>query len=295
MNDLKHGVHVTPDYSVPANLKSKKIPNREVPLEEALAVHEKFVEFRENIRNLGFLPVDANFDDEVSFLPPEGKATRAITYKIATISRFLNSPSVKASRTTSYGEAPDAPELNLFQANLLRPVVFGFSATNSEAFKFGFSKIITTVGQAELLVDGMPYDMTIELLKIVKDYFANELMAKDIPATDKNVIRLMALSRFVERGHSYLKGIGTYGPGTVPEPLKEYLYELVRNDVKLYHGLVALSPEANKHDSPITLWGLRPEAAAGRPFPMPKHDPSFFVELNEIPEYYLQRLVTPVA
>jgi hypothetical protein len=294
MSNLKNGVHVTPDYSVPTNLKSKRVPNREVSLEEALVMHEKFVAFREGIRELGFLPADANFDDEVSFLPPEGRETRAITYRIATISRFLNSPSAKASRTTSYGYTPEAPEITIFQANLLRPVVFGFSATNSEAFKFGFSKLISTVGYSEMLVNGVPYDRTIELLKIVKEYFANELITKNIPVTNKNIIRLMSLSRFVERGHSYLKGLGSYGPGTVPEPLKDYIYELIRLDVKLYHGLVALSPEANKHDVPVTMWSIRPEAS-GRPFPLPKHDPNVFVELNEIPEYYLQRLIAPVV
>lgn len=296
-NNGNSKVLVTPDYTVHRVRKVKAANqgynNREVDEQELWNVHAKFVKFRDGLKKLGFLPEDEAVQHEVSFAPEDvAKPVRAIRYNVETLHRFLNSKATEAERRSQWGFMTTVPPLHLFEANVTVAQVFGFTSQNSRMFNKAFKELRAVKaqqGQADLIpkIDGSSYADTLKVLGFIKRDTDASLVAAGVEPTARNMVRKVCLTRFVEKGYSYAGQLQATADGPVfPKVVEDYINNLLRNDVKLYNGVIALSRQVNS-EIRVNYCGDGSELAA------PVYDADMFVAFEDAPEAYVARMLIP--
>lgn len=299
MENLKQTLDVvtTPDYVATTHV-SRQAKDGKISTESILEIHAKFVVFREKLKKLGFL-FEKNEAPGVSLSPVLGKPIRAVSYQIDDINRFMWDERWGKFSNREGFQIKDQlvpSELTLFTVNVLKPMVFNFPHKRSELVDIAFNKsgINSSILRDYYAEKGISYEDAFKILKILKELVVEKLLSAEVPATDENVVHFIALTYFIEHGKSYLgNSMTTRKLETFPEPICEYIYDLIRLKVPLFHSALALSKKTNHPFGAIGRDTKTVKLLNGTTgdFNMPKFSAEYFSQFNEVPELFMLKLI----
>lgn len=235
----------TPEYEVPRTSTRKTQKNKIYTDEELMENYERFVKFRDAVREIGFLPEDANGTSEFSLDPKRNpKATRTASFIIDAFVRLENEEAEeRRERNVRGGFSPvfTRTPIVLFDVHLQTPSLHGFTPSGSRVEARAFAEFFARRGVAfdnKTSVQNLKYSDGLKVLKIIKSQVAAEFAERDISVNADSLVRYMALQRFCE------KGFAVRNTRDNTEML-DFIFELVRLDVPLYASMLALSERAN--------------------------------------------------
>jgi hypothetical protein len=267
--------HQTPEYSVPYKNMSKSFHadegNGSVFSPEYLdRSYQKFVSFKKDLREIGFLSDDLETMGDFQFKSIK-ENTRAIPYELTSFKRYGKERDSRAYSEYNYTPVTIEPIMPLFNTQIQFCFVTSLPHHSSELMLQAFNESDLAAKHAKLkpkaLDSNYSFEHTLDFLTSLRDVITEEIESYGYVATPDKVSKALALDRFVSRSY----GVDRLDPET-HKKVSAYIYELTESDANTYPCLFALSAEVNN------------DFAKTKEFALPVNA---VVELNDIPEFLL--------
>jgi hypothetical protein len=274
-NTIAKLYHQTPEYSVPyknmsKNLRADEENGSAFSPEYLDRSYQKFVSFKKDLRDIGFLSDDLETMGDFQFKSTK-ENTRAIPYELTSFKRYGKERDARAFSQYSYTPVTLDPIMPLFHAQIQFCFVTSLPHHSSEIMLEAFNESDLAAKQAKLNPKtpdaNYSFENTLDFLVALRGVITQKIESYGYVATPEKVSKALGLDRFLSRNY----GIFNLNAET-KENISAYVYELTESDANMYPCLFALSKEANKNFERTQQFALPVDVV---------------VEMNDIPEFLL--------